>query len=564
MTATGAEKPKSYRLVPPDGGFGILVCIGMAFPFISGLSALPSFGLVFGDFLKSIGAETSAIAIITSTFFCAMSFAGLFSGSLFRKFGLRSIGLTGGILYFLGTALQMFAKSTLHLIFSFSLVQGIGFGLCLPTCYTTFNNYFVQNRVMWMGFAQTLIGLGSMVYPIAMQKLMEWYGFRGCLLILTGINAHAVLGMLLMQPVEWHMKKVPLDEEEVQLQSTTHRPTVIVNVQPETPLKPIPEPEFIPMPGSDHITNSLSVSRFSSRRVSHAEEQTLKNLTSLSSSITSLGNWTGPVVVTDASPQMMHSLQASRRQSVASGPPATSNGQISSDVAAVAPARKSLCATIVDFLDLTLLKQPVYVNIVLGITFALYSDITFFTMQPIYLFELGYTKVDAAKIIAIGATADLLSRIFLAITAIFIQVPARYIYLGGALFTVIARFAFDGITDFVGMACITAVLGFLRTWIHVPLPLVLADYLPKERFASGYGLFMFTQGNGMFLIGPIVGYIRDRTKDYILVFHILNVFMALCAVPWIIEVLIVKFRRRSKLERNNVGEQCNVNGTMAH
>lgn len=41
--------------------------------------------------------------------------------------------------------------------------------------------------------------------------------------------------------------------------------------------------------------------------------------------------------------------------------------------------------------------------------------------------------------------------------------------------------AVDGVVDFMGMACITAVLGFLRTWIHVPLPLVLADYLPKER-----------------------------------------------------------------------------------
>lgn len=89
-------------------------------------------------------------------------------------------------------------------------------------------------------------------------------------------------------------------------------------------------------------------------------------------------------------------------------------------------------------------------------------------------------------------------------------------------------------------------------------------FFPSCRFASGYGLFMFTQGNGMFLIGPIVGYIRDRTQDYILVFHILNVFMALCAIPWIIEVLIVKFRRRSKIERNNVGEQSNGNGTLEH
>lgn len=306
--------------------------------------------------------------------------------------------LDGGILYFLGSAMQMFANSTLHLIFSFSLVQGIGFGLCLPTCYTTFNNYFVKNRVMWMGFAQTLIGLGSMIYPIAMQKLMDWYGFRGCLLILTGINAHAVLGMLLMQPVEWHMKRVPLDEEEVQLQLTTPRPTVVVHVQPETPLKIIAEPKFIPMPGSDYTTDSLSVSRFSSRRVSHAEEQTLKNLTSRSSSITSLGNWTGPVVVTDASPQMMHSLQASRRQSITSVSPVPFPDGTPNDVTA---DKKSLCATIVDFLDLTLLKQPVYVNIVLGITFALYSDIAFFTMQPIYLFELGYTKVSSNPTIKI-------------------------------------------------------------------------------------------------------------------------------------------------------------------
>lgn len=110
--------------------------------------------------------------------------------------------------------------------------------------------------------------------------------------------------------------------------------------------------------------------------------------------------------------------------------------------------------------------------------------------------------MDTATIIAIGAAADLTSRIFLAVTAVCIQVPSRYIYLAGAVFTVFARFGrfrlvisnpnlltediptsavFNGITEFVGMACITAVIGFLRTWLHVPLPLVFADYLPKER-----------------------------------------------------------------------------------
>lgn len=43
-------------------------------------------------------------------------------------------------------------------------------------------------------------------------------------------------------------------------------------------------------------------------------------------------------------------------------------------------------------------------------------------------------------IIAIGATADLGSRIFLALMSLCVQVKARYIYLAGATGTVVARF----------------------------------------------------------------------------------------------------------------------------
>lgn len=36
--------------------------------------------------------------------------------------------------------------------------------------------------------------------------------------------------------------------------------------------------------------------------------------------------------------------------------------------------------------------------------------------------------------------------------------------------------------DFNGMAIITGVMGFFRTWIHVPMPLVFAEYLTQERY----------------------------------------------------------------------------------
>lgn len=51
----------------------------------------------------------------------------------------------------------------------------------------------------------------------------------------------------------------------------------------------------------------------------------------------------------------------------------------------------------------------------------------------------------------------------------------------------------------------------------------------------------------MFIIGPIVGYLRDKTQDYILTFHVLNGFMAACAVPWLIEIFIVWFRHKNEV-----------------
>jgi MFS transporter, MCT family, solute carrier family 16 (monocarboxylic acid transporters), member 9 len=47
---------------------------------------------------------------------------------------------------------------------------------------------------------------------------------------------------------------------------------------------------------------------------------------------------------------------------------------------------------------------------------------------------------DTALIIAIGAAADLASRIFLALFSACFRVKARYVYLAGACFTIIARF----------------------------------------------------------------------------------------------------------------------------
>lgn len=54
----------------------------------------------------------------------------------------------------------------------------------------------------------------------------------------------------------------------------------------------------------------------------------------------------------------------------------------------------TIIGKIVHFLDLKLLTDAIYVNIVFGLTFALFSDSMFSTLLPIYMMDKGFTKVN--------------------------------------------------------------------------------------------------------------------------------------------------------------------------
>lgn len=90
------------------------------------MGSFASFGLLFNDFLDDLGAGTTAVTIITGSYFSAFSFAGLFASSLFKRFPMRNIGLFGAALFFLGSLMAAFASSVEHLIVAFGIMEGAG------------------------------------------------------------------------------------------------------------------------------------------------------------------------------------------------------------------------------------------------------------------------------------------------------------------------------------------------------------------------------------------------------------------------------------------------------
>ncbi|CAH1399987.1 unnamed protein product [Nezara viridula] len=205
---------KSYtKMVPPDGGWGWLVVLGSSIMNVSTISIGPSFGLLFGDLLKQLGVETTGASLVVSTMDGITNFSGLIVGPLAKKYSYRKVAILGAALCttaFLSTAP---ANSMLHIMITYALIGGIGFGLANSSTMIVMNEYFTKKKGQAIALSMTGTVVGYMLMPQIVRFLLDEYDFRSALLIIGALSLHAVVGACLFQPVSWHKKALPEAEE---------------------------------------------------------------------------------------------------------------------------------------------------------------------------------------------------------------------------------------------------------------------------------------------------------------------------------------------------------------
>ncbi|CAH4031043.1 unnamed protein product [Pieris brassicae] len=94
-----------------------------------------------------------------------------------------------------------------------------GLGFIQNASFVAINSYFKLKKSIAVGIAMTGTGIGQTLMPHVVRYLLESYGFRGACLLLSAMSLHGICGTLLIQPVEWHMKKI---EEEVVVDEKVH------------------------------------------------------------------------------------------------------------------------------------------------------------------------------------------------------------------------------------------------------------------------------------------------------------------------------------------------------
>ncbi|XP_046978518.1 monocarboxylate transporter 13-like isoform X2 [Vanessa cardui] len=415
--------------IPPDGGWGYIVCIGVGFTFMLGFGSSNAFGILFNNFfLEQDGA--SGLPLVIGVYNGALSIAGFLSGIALKKYSFRQVGLVGAGLFVLGDILTIFVQRTYQLVFTFGVIRGAGFGVMIPVSFTAFNCYFTKKRTAMMSANQTMSSMASITFPILVTYLLSEYGFRWTLALVMAVDLHLIFAMIVMHPVEWHMIK------------TADCPEI----------------------GEDNVVGTKSTSRHES-------------------------------------------------------------------------IQKSIIKVIYENVELDLLKDPRFVSTLIGLGFAFVSDVTYLAMEPMLLFSYGYSQMQVATCVMIGAIADLAARFCLAVFTYFYNVDSKKLFFAGTCVTMVLRVALVSSDNLNFVIAITAVSGLVRCSVQVLFPLVLVSAAP-DRFPAALALHILFSGFLMLMADPLIGVIYETTGSYVNCFLAMSFCCLVCIVLWTVEYFV--------------------------
>lgn len=104
------------------------------------------------------------------------------------------------------------------------------------------------------------------------------------------------------------------------------------------------------------------------------------------------------------------------------------------------PWRRRLFPGIVDFFDLDLLRDPVYVNLMLGVSLSNFAEWNFVFLSPYIFSAYHLTEMQVATTMSVIAGVDLVARVMIPFVATRAGFQNKTYYLIGTAVAAIGRF----------------------------------------------------------------------------------------------------------------------------
>ena len=87
-----------------------------------------------------------------------------------------------------------------------SYSSGAGYGMAFIAANVIIGLYFTSKRALAVGIAMSGSGVGVLVYSYFAESMLNYYGWRGTVLLLAGIALNCVIFGSLSRPLKWKLK----------------------------------------------------------------------------------------------------------------------------------------------------------------------------------------------------------------------------------------------------------------------------------------------------------------------------------------------------------------------
>ncbi|XP_033337673.2 monocarboxylate transporter 12 isoform X1 [Megalopta genalis] len=573
-------KSKKTKLVPPDGGWGWVVLTSALVVNFLIPGTVKSFGVLFVEFLHVFKASSTAASWMPALCYFLYNSLGPLSSILSTKYSYKTVTIVGGAFAACGMMSSYFANSVSYLYVSYGLMVGIGAGLTFPPTVYIVTAYFEKLRGFANGLCISGSAIGTIVLPPFLQYLLDCFGYRGAVLIMGAITLNTLVCGLLYHPVEEHMISVPVEEGIDNDALSIDEPALdkketVLSVDNETQSnddKRLKEEEKLEDEDSQTTSDSKETDCSEYKNESSLEDKEKevekgdtcnssdKDLTKEKGSVLNYENASvlrrGSTVsesnVTDnknGSSEMKRYSQSKSKDEKVLESPKKSLGELSEKSVSKVSLSKVEEPEKSQFFDLSVLRDPIYLVILISNTTSAISNTNFMILLPSYAISQGFDRNSSALLLSVVSAFDLVGRISGASLSDINFVPKYYYFVGGLGTSGLALALLPMATSYAMLSFFCGLFG-LSSGMYIGITtVILADMLGTEKLSSSYGISLFVNGVLQLVGPPACGAIFETVGSYKPIFLAFGIILILGTALWAVVPLI---KRKNKKDIQSV------------
>lgn len=200
------------------------------------------------------------------------------------------------------------------------------------------------------------------------------------------------------------------------------------------------------------------------------------------------------------------------------------------------------------FFDLSIMKDPLYLVILISNSTNAISYTNFIILLPSYALTLGFDKNMGALLLSVVSALDLVGRIGGSALSDLPLFPKEWYFIGGVFISGVSL-ALLPFTHSYTMICVYCAMFGLASGVYVGVTaVIMADMLGTERIQSSYGISLFVNGVLQLVGPPICGVWATDVYSYVTLFCTLGIVLIVGASIW----GLVPFIKKKPSKLNNV------------